>query len=173
MCTVTFKDFDISEPWARADNACKKKGMVLAQIDNINLLDLTKARLYKGSYSSKIYWTGLSFYKKKLSWSDGRQVFCNGSLSGVLHCDGLTLNLNSRLCFVVTAINNTLQRSDCNVAQRFICQTGEFTSGVGGGGGDGEHLFPSLKLVLDTLCSLHKFSLSFIRNKLPETFLFS
>lgn len=171
MCTVTFKDFDISEPWARADNACKKKGMVLSQIDNINLLDLTKARLYKGSYSSKIYWTGLSFYKKKLSWSDGRQVFCNGSLSGVLHCDGLTLNLNSRLCFVVTAINNTLQRSDCNVAQRFICQTGEFTSGVGGGGM--ANICFHLSNWSDTLCSLHKFSLSFIRNKLSETFLFS
>ena len=126
MCKA-FQAFDISKNWNRAEIACKNNNMTLAQIDNRRLFNKRKRQLYQSPYSSKMYWTGLKYSvnKEKLVWSDGSKSFCNGSLSTVVNCTVLE-TLDGNACFLITADEEMLKPDDCNVANRFVCQTGEY-----------------------------------------------
>ena len=124
MCLVTFKDVDISENWQRAKQACKNENMKLARIDNIDLFNSAKTRVYKGAPSQENFWTGLKYEDEKLVWSGGREAFCNGTLSEVLDCAGLK-KWDDPSCFLITSVDDTLQPSKCDIAHRFICQSGK------------------------------------------------
>ncbi len=120
-----FKAFDINENWKRAKTHCKGKHMKLAQIDNGDLFNWTKARFLPAS-STKKFWTGLKHENKKLLWSNGKEAFCNTTLRlrDVVDCASLK-NLSGRFCFLITGNEGQLTPSNCNVAQRFICQKGK------------------------------------------------
>ena len=124
MCAVKFTDVDISENWSRAKIDCEQKNKILVQIDNINLFNSTKKRLYPHWPSGNTYWTGLKYHMEKLVWSNGRQASCNGTLIGLLNCTGLK-NLPTR-CFLIKKNSDVLSPEDCSIAHRYICQTGKF-----------------------------------------------
>jgi len=119
MCLVTFKDVDISENWQRAKQACKNENMKLARIDNIDLFNSAKTRVYKGAPSQENFWTGLKYEDEKLVWSGGREAFCNGTLSEVLDCAGLK-KWDDPSCFLITSVDDTLQPSKCDSAQIYL-----------------------------------------------------
>ena len=119
-----FKEFDISKQWSQARKACKQESKILAQIDNIDIFNSIKENLYKASSGQgKKYWTGLR-YKDKLLWSDGKQTFCNGSLSAILNCTHVK-NLPYERCFIIQKNFDTLKAKQCNIAERYICQSGK------------------------------------------------
>ena len=124
MSAANFTDVDNSENWSSAKKACKKKNKILVQIDNIHLFNSTKDRLYPLWPSSNTYWTGLKYHMGKLMWSNGRHASCNGTLIGVLNCAGLK-NLGTK-CFLIMKDRDVLSPEDCNIAHRYICQTGKF-----------------------------------------------
>ncbi|CAH3044160.1 unnamed protein product, partial [Porites evermanni] len=56
---VEYKKFDISKQWSQARVACRQESKILAKIDNIDLFNSTKEKLYKASSGKgKKYWTG-------------------------------------------------------------------------------------------------------------------
>ena len=121
---VQYKKFDISKQWSKARTACKQESKILAQIDNIDLFNSTKEKLYKASSGQgKVYWTGLR-YRDKLLWSDGKQTFCNGSLSAILNCTHVN-NLIYERCFIIQENFDTLRAKQCDIAERYICQSGK------------------------------------------------
>ena len=121
---VEYKKFDISKQWSQARVACRQDSKILAKIDNIDLFSSTKEKLYKASSGQgKKYWTGLR-YKDKLLWSDGEQTFCNGSLSAILNCTHLK-NLLYERCFIIQENFDTLKAKQCDIAERYICQSGK------------------------------------------------
>lgn len=123
MRMVHFKPFDRSENWEQAKAHCRKERLELAQIDTRVVLNSAKAKFLRPP-STKEFWTGLQYVNNRLEWSNGKEAFCNATLSEVIHCADLG-NFTHQYCFLMTANQEKLKPSRCDIAHRFICQRGE------------------------------------------------